>query len=667
MNEKRKDKEQNIIREIILSKIVVVVGLLGIHAAAYSAIRNSEDYRLTIVFLLDLIIMICLFSGKYVIRRRDSKIVKYINIGISIVVPIVLFLFVELAVGDISLLSFKYILLNLMLYTVVYLFFVLLFRKQRIAVLIYTILIMILTLVYYFVLEFRGKPFMLLDIFAIATATSVANSYVYEISISLLVNFQCIILFLVVQFQFMGLEWKTSTKSRKNRNILMGLLIIVTVCVVSQSISGKIKWDYVDMWDIEGSYKSKGLVYSLFCELQYIKANKPEGYSVEAVEKITENVNKKTWDTTSPENLIVIMNESLADLEVIGEIKTDQEIIPYIKNITENTIKGWLQVPVFGGGTADSEYEVLTGNVKTFHPNGTTAYQLYTHDLEYGLASKLKKQGYYTIAMHPFNAINWNRVNVYNNMGFDEFISIENWEDPIEKVLWTASDETAYKKVIKKIHEKKKDDKQFIFLVTMQNHGGYDRESYNYHPTVSLAYGDVQYPQTETYLSAIKESDSAFEKLIEYFSNVEERTMIVMFGDHQPAVENAFYEELFGKALGDLELEEKQLMYRTPYLIWTNYESASLVEQNMSSNFLGSYILQVAGLELTPYDQFLLNMKDVIPIIGQGGVYDKDGKWYAFEELPELYWQLMNEYNILEYNNVFDYKNRVSSVFDLEQ
>lgn len=83
MNEKRKDKEQNIIREIILSKIVVVVGLLGIHAAAYSAIRNSEDYRLTIVFLLDLIIMICLFSGKYVIRRRDSKIVKYINIGIS--------------------------------------------------------------------------------------------------------------------------------------------------------------------------------------------------------------------------------------------------------------------------------------------------------------------------------------------------------------------------------------------------------------------------------------------------------------------------------------------------------------------------------------------------------------------------------------------------------
>ena len=78
--------------------------------------------------------------------------------------------------------------------------------------------------------------------------------------------------------------------------------------------------------------------------------------------------------------------------------------------------------------------------------------------------------------------------------------------------------------------------------------------------------------------------------------------MIVMFGDHQLATEETLYEELFGKQISDLSLEEVQLRYKTPYLIWTNYESVSLSEQNMSSNFFGSYILQVAGLELTPYD-----------------------------------------------------------------
>ena len=187
-------------------------------------------------------------------------------------------------------------------------------------------------------------------------------------------------------------------------------------------------------------------------------------------------------------------------------------------------------------------------------------------------------------------------------MGFDEFISIENWEDTIETVLWSASDETAYKKVIQAIQEKEKNEKQFIFLVTMQNHRGYNADEYNYHPTVSLNYDGAQYPQAETYLSAIKESDIAFKKLIEYFSNVEESTMIVMFGDHQLATEETLYEELFGKQISDLSLEEVQLRYKTPYLIWTNYESVSLSEQNMSSNFFGSYILQVAGLELTPYD-----------------------------------------------------------------
>ena len=134
--------------------------------------------------------------------------------------------------------------------------------------------------------------------------------------------------------------------------------------------------------------------------------------------------------------------------------------------------------------------------------------------------------------------------------------------------------------------------------MTMQNHGGYDEStSGDFVSTVKLNYQN-SYPLAETYLSEVNVTDQAFEKLVDYFKDHDEKTMIVMFGDHLPAIETEFYEDLFGKELSDLDMQELQKRYMTPYIIWTNYATERKVE-DMSSNYLGSYILEKDGLKMS--------------------------------------------------------------------
>lgn len=315
-------------------------------------------------------------------------------------------------------------------------------------------------------------------------------------------------------------------------------------------------------------------------------------------------------------------------------------------------------MPVFGAGTSNSEYEVLTGNSTQFLVQGSTPYQMNVKDEEYGLATTLETQGYKPIALHPYVGTNWDRNNVYEKMGFDEFYSKENWGSKIDNIRWCASDKSAYDKVIEL--DEQIDEKMFVFLVTMQNHAGYDHSGYE--NSVSLNY-QQDYPLTEQYLSLLQNSDEAFKGLVEYYEKREDNTLIIMFGDHQASIEDDFYGELFGKPVEELSFEESQQRFITPFYIWANYDIEEATDVQMSSNYFGSYILDKAGVRKSIYNEFLLDMQKDIPIIGQGGFCDNAGTWYTFENAPELLTNKLNEYRILQYNYVYDRNNRVDDIF----
>ena len=324
--------------------------------------------------------------------------------------------------------------------------------------------------------------------------------------------------------------------------------------------------------------------------------------------------------------------------------------------------KGWLNVPVMGGGTSNSEYEVLTGNCMAFWDNWTMAYQVYGQETEYGMASTLKSQGFHTVAMHPHRALNYNRSAVYRSMGFDEFLSKENWDDTYKKKIRKfVSDQSCYDYVKELCRQKEDGEKLFTFLVTMQNHSPYRKK---YQSTVKLDFPQ-DYPETEQYLSLVKESDAAFGSLVEYFRGIEEPTMIVMFGDHLPNLQDGFYDELARQCSAE-PMKYQRGIFLTPYILWTNYECEAEEISVMNANFFGSYVMQAAGLSLTDYNKCILEILDHIAVINENEIMDTEGTWYSIDELPESMEEMLNDYEILQYNEVFGRTQRKEQVFSLK-
>ena len=396
-------------------------------------------------------------------------------------------------------------------------------------------------------------------------------------------------------------------------------------------------------------------------------------------------------DGTMP-NIICIMNESLADLGALGNLETNEDYMPFIHSLTENTIKGYLSMPVFGAGTSNSEFEFLSGDSISFLPTGCNVYQSYVKDSIPSLVSTLGSLGYSKTAFHPYYGDGWNRRNVYPLLGFDNYISIEDFVD--QDILDTYkqnNDVTEYETLLKErypdrnmlirrfvsdsydysmvenMFENRDTSKPFfLFNVTMQNHGGYAMSYANFAQEVYVTNMSTVYPKANRYLSLVKRSDDAFRELTEYFSQVTEPTIICMFGDHLPSIEDEFYEELFGCSLDQLSTQQQQLRYTTPFVIWANYDIPEATLNQISANYLSTLVLQTAKLPLTQYNKYLASLYQKLPIINTVGYVDSDNNYYTHSDSSD-YDDELYQYHCLVYNSLIDRENRDNSVFFLNQ
>ena len=168
----------------------------------------------------------------------------------------------------------------------------------------------------------------------------------------------------------------------------------------------------VEFFNQKKGYKRNGFVLSFLLNVQYLLGTEAEGYSVDKVKDIAKNYEVTTGQNKNLKqkpNVVVIMNETFSDLNVVNKIKTNKEVMPYINSMKENTIKGDMLVSVFGGGTSNSEYEFLTGNsVSSLPLNGNAYTQFVKHEVP-SLATQLKEQGYDTTAFHPYKPNAWIR------------------------------------------------------------------------------------------------------------------------------------------------------------------------------------------------------------------------------------------------------------------
>lgn len=519
----------------------------------------------------------------------------------------------------------------------------------------------------FYVNQFRGRIIFPADILSFRTALAVTSDYDYTPSVTQWIVAGCLLALLVSLILTSGRREKQKWKRPRllQTASLLGISIIYIIVFFSTS--------FLDLVGIKPSMwftEQNGVLLNFMVNLNYSKVESPDDYSIDVIAEIDDGETTTVIDAEDTPNIIVIMNEAFSDISVLGDFETNTDCMPFFHSLTENTIRGQVYSSVLGGNTANSEYEFLTGNTMAFLPSGTVAYQLYTHAGDYSLVGQMNSLGYQTIAMHPYYENCWSRDSVYEYYNFSESYFIN---DYVTKSYLRSyiSDLCNYNNLITLYEEHIEDDPEtplFFFNVTMQNHGGYDQNWRNLGRTVYLTgERENQYTKTDQYLSLIAESDAALETLITYYSQVEEPTIILLFGDHQPNLGEDFYESVIGKNPDDFTVAETELLYTVPFVLWTNYDIEEQAGVTLSINYLSSLLLETAELPMTEYQQYLSEMRSVVPVINSIGYRETDGAFTANEtELSEAAAAYINKYRILQYNGIFDDKNRVDSIFFLK-
>ena len=639
-------------KSVIISILMIIISIFLIFNIENSSFVNP----------IHIIIWTALLS--FLINNNIKIEEKYLNKFRKIVViisPIISYKILELLNGSSSLyFDIKTRILNIFWYYFLYLIIYLIVNNTKITILVSNLLVFILGVINYFVVTFRGKSILPSDIESITTALNVANNYQYKINHKFILATLIFICFSIVVGKLKFLKIERSKYLLKKIIITLSFAIISIILIKSNLLS----WLGVKSVQWYGN-QAHGFVLNFVVELKAAKVEKPEDYNLDDVKEIDEEIKSEdVYKNEDKPNIITIMNESFADLSEINEFKTNMEYMPFIKSLTKNTIKGYALSSVYGGNTPNSEYEFLTGNTLAFLPKDCIPYQTYIKNDTNSLVSTLKSNGYKTIAVHPYLSSGWDRINVYNKFGFDEYYFENDFEDP-KYIRNYISDESSYDKLIDLYKNKDKDQKLFMFNITMQNHGGYTTSYENFTEDVSLQVPDKEYSDVNRYLSLVKKSDEAIEKLINYFSNQDEKTIIVFFGDHFPALNEEFYESLYGKSLDELNIDETQKMYKVPFFIWANYDIEEQQIDCTSINYLSSILLKTTNLSMTKYDKFLLELQNNVFAINSKGYLDSEGK---FKEVPNSFDsiidnELLNKYRLIQYNNMFDYDNKNEDMF----
>lgn len=516
--------------------------------------------------------------------------------------------------------------------------------SMKTAIVIPNILAMCLGIVNHYFYQFRGNPFELSDLQMTGTAITVIGNYNFRINHILL--FGIIAEIMAISAQLLSKKRQQVNKKQVQAEIVVCMLLFMGIALNRPN---------VNYWNMKVTAQQYGYINSF---IEYARRDfnhsKPDGYSLDKVESILNRYDSTVVaDEDKSPNIIVIMNEAFSDLPSLYGFETKQDGMPFIHELKENTIKGNMLVSVFGGVTANTEYEFQTGNTMAFFYGGGVPYMQYVKKEQESITWELNNWGYQTFAFHPCYATNYNRNTVYPLLGFDSFTAIEDDLLYTDKLRSYISDKADFENIIAMYEQRNEDLPFYMFNVTMQNHGGYSQVDSQVEETVVPKDENLRYTQLLEYLSLIKETDAAFEELVNYFSNIDDDTIILMFGDHQPGLDMEIYYAMDEKlAASDVTLAERMKMYTVPFVMWANYDIGSEENVLTSPNFLRVKLMEKTGLPLSQYDQFLLECSKSYPAINFMGYFDADRNLYSVDFIENV--EILKEYEVLQYANVYN-------------
>ncbi len=630
--------------------------------------RSSDDGILPLDCLLFAASYVCALLS-LLLSFRVKKIYKAVKWSFAVITPYLSFLLIELIRDNPFSIDWDIVFLNLSFFVLIGITAFFIFGRTAPAEIITIALPFAFGIVSHFIREFRGTPLFPWDLASYGTAAEVIGTYKITFSprVATVVSLFILSLHAAVKFNVKP-RMKRAAIIRPACAVLSAALLLGVGKYVQTDKAQREFGLYPYLFTPDVLYGCNGFAVGFLMNLRYTTVDVPAGYSPDDIhdkaDEYPSDEYKKPDDDSITPNVVVIMNETFSDMKALCDYTTNEEYLPFISSLDENAVKGIVHSSVVGGNTPNSEFEFLTGMTMGFLPAGSIAYQQFIKSQRPSFATQMSDLGYNTVAMHPYWASGWDRKDVYPLLGFDETLFIDdNSFAGLKYLRGYVSDLGVFKK-ISTFFEKKDDDPLFVFAVTMQNHSGYSTEYENFTPEITVDGLEDNF-EVSTYMSLIRESDAAFEWLINYFTDYDEPTIVLMFGDHQP--NNSIAAPLLkaaGEEYSDDDLEKSENRYIVPYVMWANYDIKTDAPNETSINYLSSILTEAAGIPQTGAQKQAAQLMKKYPVINGRCFIDDNGVLSPISEY--IFDDDLLSYARMQYNYLFDPENIVEKMWRLD-
>ena len=457
--------------------------------------------------------------------------------------------------------------------------------------------------------------------------------------------------------------WTEKKKlGEKKRHIVLPILMIVCGLLFVYEVSYG-KWfqsrvlpavgvanEEFDPWN---DYEKNGLILTFFPRLSRMKVTAPPEYSREKIQMVHDeyaNYEIETVHAAVRPNVIVIQSEALWDPTLLPNAQFSEDPMPFLRSLSEEGKSGWFHCPTLGGGTCLAEFETLTAYSMDYLSASAYPYSQYVTKEIPSVVRTFRENGYHTVGIHTYERKFYSRSTAYPYIGFEEFVDISDMDHPRQEGTW-VSDQEINRQIIS-AYENHGNDPLFAFAVTMQNHAAYYRDRYSeYDISVSCdGMSDEDLGGLLAYTQGVKRADTYFRELTEYFSQVDEPVILVIYGDHLPllGVNNSTYRA--GGMLGaDQSPGDVPEMYQTPVVVWSNMENAEEIRlpEHVSGGNLGLHLMKWADLDM-PWEYKVMDDFYAHYMVMRGG-----GKYPTERQDGAEEWYLFLKYQWIQYDMLF--------------
>ena len=517
-------------------------------------------------------------------------------------------------------------------------------------------------------IEGREDAFVPADLGLIREGFNSAAEYSLELHLPWLIGFLLFGLLLIAAGFFLGSKLRWQWRA-------LGGGLAVALCVLSMVFIYPSKAIYngykvPNMYNIPSVFNTLGFNYCFLYNFNLYPIDKPEGYRKGDVQGWIEEYTTEPVAPATKPNIVMVMGEAFSDLAnaAVFDWATEQENPIHLYNQLAQSgqaICGHINVSNIAAGTANTEFDVLTGMPTTMIGETTTSsFRVVRNDLP-TIASVLKEQGYENRFLHPGNSWFYNRNNVYRYFGIEQQTFREAFDMETDTVGGMITDAAFLRQL--KAELEAGADPQFFYGVTIQNHQTYNYAKYP-DPTADVplktAISADAMEYLSVYLRGTQDTAKMIYELAQYLDASEEPTLLVFFGDHLPNLGPDYltYREL-GLPMGSTaSAEETFAAYETPFMIYANKAycqendftaAAAALELGedplINSNYLGAMTLELAGWQgLDPYFDFLNDARRVLPAFrAETAAYRIDGK-FTDQRTPQAH-QIIRKIDHWEY------------------